>query len=249
VTKNPLLQFLIFSSNQLTALDVSQNTKLRYLNCSGNQLTSLDMSNCPELENLVSQTNQLTTLSLPSQAALKHLECNKNQITKLDLSQCTALEWIDCSHNQLTTLDVSNSPALKDLYCNDNQLTTLDLSQNVVLTVLDVHSNMIGSAAMDVLIESLPTITEGERGTFRVIYDKDEQNAITDDQIAAAYAKGWTPMYFDSYWTPFEATAISATLRDKGQMMNAARYNLSGQRVNDSYKGIVITNGKKFIMK
>ena len=56
-------------------------------------------------------------------------------------------------------------------------------------------------------------------------------------------------MYFDSYWTPFEATAISATLRDKGQMMNGARYNLSGQRVNDSYKGIVITNGKKFIMK
>lgn len=249
VTKNPLLQFLIFSSNQLTALDVSQNTKLRYLNCSGNQLTSLDMSNCPELENLVSQTNQLTTLSLPSQAALKHLECNKNQITELDLSQCTALEWIDCSHNQLTTLDVSNSPALKDLYCNDNQLTTLDLSQNVVLTVLDVHSNMIGSAAMGALIESLPTITEGERGTLRVIYNKEEQNTITDDQIAAAYAKGWTPMYFDSYWTPFEATAISATLRDKGQMMNGARYNLSGQRVNDSYKGIVITNGKKFIMK
>ena len=81
------------------------------------------------------------------------------------------------------------------------------------------------------------------------ISDKDEQNVITDDQIAAAYAKGWTPMYFDSYWTPFEATAISATLRDKGQMMNGARYNLSGQRVNDSYKGIVITNGKKFIMK
>ena len=102
---------------------------------------------------------------------------------------------------------------------------------------------------MGALIESLPTITEGGNGTIHAISGKDEQNVITADQIAAAYAKGWTPMYFDSYWTPFEATAISAVLRDKGQMMNGARYNLSGQRVNDSYKGIVITNGKKFIMK
>ena len=28
---------------------------------------------------------------------------------------------------------------------------------------------------------------------------------------------------------------------------NAPVYNLSGQRVNDSYKGIVIKNGKKYI--
>ena len=249
VTKNPLLQFLTCSSIQLTALDISQNTKLYSLNCSGNLLTSLDVSNCPELVYLVCQTNHLTTLSLPSQGVLKHLECNKNQITELDLSHCTALEWVDCSHNQLTTLDVSKNPALMDLYCNDNQLTALDLSQNAVLNVLDFHSNMVSGAAMGALIESLPTITEGEKGTLRVIYNKDEQNVITADQIAAAYAKGWTPMYFENYWRPYDATAINATLMDKGQMMNGTRYNLSGQRVNDSYKGIVITNGKKFIMK
>ena len=249
VSKNPLLAFLSCGGNQLTAIDVSQNTKLYSLRCPEILLTSLDVSNCPELVYLYCQANQLTTLDLPSQAALKHLECNKNQITELDLSQCEALEWIDCGHNQLKTLDVSKNPALKDLYCHDNQLTALDLSQNPKLESLSIHQNQIGSESMGALIESLPTITEVGNGTIHAISDKDEQNVITDDQIAAAYAKGWTPMYFDSYWTPFEATAISATLRDKGQMMNGARYNLSGQRVNDSYKGIVITNGQKFIMK
>ena len=249
VSKNLLLSFLGFGSNQLTAIDVSQNKQLYSLRCTENLLKSLDVSNCPELVYLFCQANQLTSLALPCQVVLKHLECNKNQITELDLSQCVALEWIDCSHNQLTMLDVSNNPALKDLYCHGNQLTALDLSQNPKLEMLGIHQNQIGSASMGALIESLPTITEGGNGTIHAISGKDEQNVITADQIAAAYAKGWTPMYFDSYWTPFEATAISAVLRDKGQMMNGARYNLSGQRVNDSYKGIVITNGKKFIMK
>ena len=249
VTKNPLLLYLSCGSNQLTAIDVSQNTELYSLHCQENLLTSLDVSNCPGLVYLVCQANQLTTLDLPNQAVLKHLECNKNQITELDLSQCVALEWASVGNNQLTTLDVSKNPALKDLYCHDNQLTALDLSQNPKLESLSIHQNQIGSESMGTLIESLPTITEVGNGTIHAISDKDEQNVITDDQIAAAYAKGWTPMYFDSYWTPFEATAISATLRDKGQMMNGARYNLSGQRVNDSYKGIVIANGKKFIMK
>ena len=30
---------------------------------------------------------------------------------------------------------------------------------------------------------------------------------------------------------------------------NGTRYNLAGQRVNNSYKGIVIENGKKFVVK
>ena len=48
-----------------------------------------------------------------------------------------------------------------------------------------------------------------------------------------------------------EATGISdaARLNDKGQMMNDKLYNLKGQRVNDSYKGIVITNGRKLVIK
>lgn len=249
LTKNSLLYWLTCPKNQLTVLDVSQNTKLYRLCVNENQLASIDVSKCPELYYLECYKNQLTALDVTKQVAMNYLECRENLITELDLSHCVALEWISVGNNRLTTLNVSNNPALKDLYCHGNQLTALDLSQNPKLEMLGIHQNQIGSASMGALIESLPTITEGGNGTIHAISDKDEQNVITADQIAAAQAKGWKPMYFDSYWKPYDATAINATLRDKGQMMNGARYNLSGQRVNDSYKGIVITNGKKFIMK
>jgi len=35
----------------------------------------------------------------------------------------------------------------------------------------------------------------------------------------------------------------------KSQSARSARYNLSGQRVDDSYKGVVIMNGKKYLVK
>lgn len=46
-----------------------------------------------------------------------------------------------------------------------------------------------------------------------------------------------------------EATGISAITADGSIVVNdnAPMYNLAGQRVNDSYKGVVIQNGKKFI--
>ena len=156
---------------------------------------------------------------------------------------------VNCGGNPIKTLDVSQNTALKHLYCWGNQLTALDLSKNVALTELACHLNTIKGEAIDALIESLPTITDQFLGNWHVIYSNDEGNIITTTQVEAAQAKGWKPMYFDSYWKPFDATAISAPLRDKGQMMNNTRYNLSGQRVNESYKGIIIRNGKKYINK
>lgn len=251
VSKNLLLSFLGFGSNQLTAIDVSQNKQLYSLRCTENLLKSLDVSNCPELVYLFCQANQLTSLVLPNQVVLKHLECIKNQITELDLSQCVALEWVDCGHNQLTTLDVSNNPALKDLYCHGNQLTALDLSQNPKLEMLGIHQNQIGSASMGALIESLPTITEGGNGTIHAISDKDEQNVITADQIAAAYAKGWTPMYFDSYWKPYDGSDPSAINSVKTIVADGTWYDLSGRRLQGAptQKGIYVHNGRKYINK
>ena len=161
----------------------------------------------------------------------------------------TKLEAMNCGGNPIKTLDVSQNTALKHLYCWGNQLTALDLSKNVALTELACHLNTIKGEAIDALIESLPTITDQFLGNWHVIYSNDEGNIITTTQVEAAQAKGWKPMYFDSYWKPYDATAINATLRDKGQMINNARYNLSGQRVNESYKGIIIRNGKKYINK
>ena len=54
--------------------------------------------------------------------------------------------------------------------------------------------------------------------------------------------------YFDNIsWKVEGATAIQQVKAGKAE--NGARYNLAGQKVGASYKGIVIQNGKKFIQK
>ena len=249
LTQNPELDYLSCDENELTTLDLTQNPKLYMVRCVDNKLTSLDLTKNPVLEIVECYRNQLTALDVTQNPILKELECNDNKIDALDLTKNPALTDLSCGNNPLETLDLSQNTSLKTLSCWGNQLTALDLSKNVALTNLACHLNSIKGAAMDALIESLPTINDQFLGDWHVIYSQDEGNVITAEQIAAAQAKGWKPMYFDSYWKPFDATAISATLRDKGQMMNNARYNLSGQRVNESYKGIIICNGKKYINK
>ena len=46
-----------------------------------------------------------------------------------------------------------------------------------------------------------------------------------------------------------ETTGISKVATELTAPENSAMYNLAGQRVSNSYKGIVIRNGKKFINK
>ena len=249
LSQNPELNYLSCDGNELTTLDITQNPKLYFLRCYGNKLAALDLTKASELESLECYDNQLTALDVTQNLALKTLDCQNNQIAALDVTKNTKLESMNCGGNPIKTLDVSQNTALKHLYCWGNQLTALDLSKNVALTELACHLNTIKGEAIDALIESLPTITDQFLGNWHVIYSNDEGNIITTTQVEAAQAKGWKPMYFDSYWKPYDATAINATLRDKGQMMNNARYNLSGQRVNESYKGIIICNGKKYINK
>lgn len=51
-----------------------------------------------------------------------------------------------------------------------------------------------------------------------------------------------TPAYIDFYFT--EAAGITTIKTEKS---NAVRYNISGQRVSDSAKGIIIINGNKYV--
>ena len=192
------------SNNELTALDVSKNTKLTELFCSDNQLTALDVSKNTALKRLHCDDNQLTALDVSKNTKLTKLWCSDNQLTALDVSKNTALTQLWCYKNQLTALDVSKNTALTQLWCNNNQLTALDVSQNITLTTLHCSNNQIKGAAMDALVESLPTVRSGE---MQVFWDEESGNVMTTTQVAAAKAKGWTP-YIDSL---FESTEYAGS--------------------------------------
>jgi Leucine-rich repeat (LRR) protein len=142
------LQSLNCRSNQLTALDVSNNIALKYLVCYSNQLTALDVSMNTALEQLTCYSNKLTTLDVSKNVALKYLYCYENQLTALDVSMNTALTKLDCYTNQLTSLNVSQNVSLTELNCYSNKLTSFDVSKSIVLTKLYCYSNQL--TALDV---------------------------------------------------------------------------------------------------
>ena len=132
-------------SNELTALDLSQNTALRTLSCSYNQLTDLDLSRNTDLDCLDCKENQLTNLDVSRNTALGYLDCEGNQLTSLDVSNNTVLTVLNCGSNMLTGLDISWNTDLEIFYCYNNQLSYLDISQNIALTDIDCGSNQLTS--------------------------------------------------------------------------------------------------------
>lgn len=157
--------------NPLASLDVSKNTALTYLDCWACDLTSLDVSKNTELVQLL---------------------CVSNQLEDLDVSNNTKLEILSCNSNKLTSLDLSKNTALSTLNCYFNQLTSLDVSKNTALTTLCCYNNKIQGSGMQTLVNSLPSVTNGELIVYSESQYNPDGNRIYDHQVAAAKAKGWT---------------------------------------------------------
>ena len=207
LSNNTALRRIHCNANKLTSLDVSKNTALTILQCSSNLLTTLDVTKNSAMTSLSCTDNKLTTLYVSNNKSLDGIFCFNNQLTSLDVSGCSALKTLSCSYNQLTTLDLSGCSVLEELGCNDNQLTTLDLSENTALTTLFCYHNQIKGAGMDALVESLPTVSGG---SLNALYFENEQNVMTNAQVAVAKAKGWTP-YLCIYDHPKEYAGLEAT--------------------------------------
>ncbi|EIA3842662.1 class 1 internalin InlJ [Listeria monocytogenes] len=144
LSQNTNLTYLACDSNKLTNLDVTPLTKLTYLNCDTNKLTKLDVSQNPLLTYLNCARNTLTEIDVSHNTQLTELDCHLNKkITKLDVTPQTQLTTLDCSFNKITELDVSQNKLLNRLNCDTNNITKLDLNQNIQLTFLDCSSNKL----------------------------------------------------------------------------------------------------------
>ncbi|MBR1379683.1 MAG: leucine-rich repeat domain-containing protein [Bacteroidaceae bacterium] len=97
------------------------------------------------------------------------------------------LTTLNCSRNQLQELDLTSNTALTELDCSQNQLTGINLAGSTNLNNVSCFGNKIFGQ----LIE-LPTVPE-LNGTLYVAAPNvaNEQNRITDSDIASFKAKGW----------------------------------------------------------
>ncbi len=234
--------------NQLTSLDVSKNTALTTLDCRYNQLTALDVSKNNTLTMLGCSSNKLTELNVSKNTALMALLCDENQLIALDVSKNTVLNNLDCHNNNLTSLDVSGCTVLASIQCSRNQLTELNLSKNTALKQVDCYYNQIKGAAMDELVESLPTVSWG---IMKVIGRVIEQNVMTTLQVAAAKVKGWLLFYYDGdEWKIYAGSDPNGiTPTPNFSRHEEVCYDLSGHRVKKVKKGVYVIGGKKIAVK
>ena len=122
---------------------------------------------------------------------LTTLICDDNRLSSLDVSKITTLKALYCSQNRLTSLDVSKNTALTILYCYSNKLTSLDLSNNKALTALTCYLNRIGHSDMLKLVNSLPTVTNGNFYGIS-ISSSTEKNVLAKSRVEIAQGKGWS---------------------------------------------------------
>lgn len=99
--------------------------------------------------------------------------------------------------------------------------------------------------------ENWPSVS----GTIDV-FDVSEAVVVFDDKIVAAAKEFGLVIKGEcltvagaNLYTKAVPTSISGTVVAPKENTNAPIYNLAGQKVNKSYKGVVIQNGKKFVQK
>ena len=182
---------------QLTCLQTSVKTfnlklpKLESLDCSDSKVTKIDMSGCPELKVLLCHRSySLESIDLSKNTKLQNLNCESCALTTLDVSKCTELMQLRCAENILSTVNVSNLSKLKALDIYGNPISALNISGCESLNWLIITLNQLQGEALDTVIANLPLKTES-LGTFSVMNDLSE-SVITETQIAAANARGWT---------------------------------------------------------
>ena len=117
---------VIFHSNQLSSLDLTQNTSLGWLYCHSNQLSSLDLTQNINLIELDCSSNQLSSLNVKNgnNTNFTHFDVISNPnltCIEVDDSTYSTTNWADvdsiatfstnCSvYNNINTIDEAISP-------------------------------------------------------------------------------------------------------------------------------------------
>ena len=263
--------YMFYGCEALTSLDASNfntqnvtNMDWMFRNCSA--LTSLDLSNF--------NTQNVTHMGcmFSSCEALTSLD-----VSKFNTKNVTHMAWMFSGCEALTSLDVSNFNTqnvtdMSDMFSGCEALTSLEVSgfstQNVIymremfsgceaLTSLDLCNfntqNVTDMRKMFYGCTSLTTIycnsnwkvgqnVDGQHMFYDCWQLKGTNTAFDANKTGIEMANPTTG-YFTSKTTGIDNVKTADRAGD-GKI-----YDLSGRRVNESYKGIVIKSGKKYIQK
>ena len=262
---------MFYGCDALTSLDVSNfNTQNvtsmggMFRNCDA--LTSLDVSNfntqnVTDMNGMFYNCSALTSLDVSNfntknVTDMSSMFWDCSALTSLDLSNfntqnVTDMRWMFYGCYALTSLDVSNFNTknvtkMSSMFSDCQALTSLDVSSFNTKNVTDMSCMFSGC-------QSLTTIFCNNN--WKVGHKKDDKNMF----LNCTQLKGTNTAYnwekngiemanpTTGYFTSKTAGIDHVKTADRAG--DGKIYDLSGSRVNESYKGIVIKNGKKYIQK
>ena len=253
LSKNVKLEYLYLQENSLLTIDLSKNTLLKSLSINDNKLESLDLKNNGKLETCYAYNNLLTSINLNKNVALTFLNIDDNRLETLDLTNNINLKTVYCENNNLTKISTPHSSfAIEKLDCSDNNLTELNLSLSGTskFEYLNCSGNAINGDAAQRFVDNLPTPSASNNAELVFTTSSaTDKNSMTQAQVLTAISKNWrvTDIYGNAYLGE-QSTSIESIETDAGNG-NAPRYNLMGQPVDKNYRGVVIQNGKKTLIK
>lgn len=207
------------------------------------------------------------TVTIAGDAAYVHFCSSQlyeyDAITDLQLNS-TALNNLYVETYLGKSLDLSHVPNLWRLDAAYSNLESLDFSQCPKLYTAWLYQSQIKEEAMTRLVNSLPQWSwqeHSQTGSIYLLLDGRERyggnypptNGMpTKEAIKGANAKGWDLIMFKGDgWQSIKpedgTTGInSISLADQG---NDEWYDLSGRRVPDTARGVLIHKGKKVIRR
>ena len=249
LTKNVKLSTLNLSNNSLSTIDLSKNKELNTLALRNNKLESLDVTNNVNLQSLHVNNNLLTEINLAANWMLKYLDINDNKLNTLDLSYAEYLIEVNCQNNKLTEISVGN---IERLNCSNNNLTGLKFNaySGANFKYLNCSDNAINGANVQQFVDKLPTPSASNNAELVFKSSSDtEKNSMSQEQALIVMGKNWTLKRTNgNIYLGEQPTGIESIETDAGNG-NAPRYNLMGQPVDKNYRGVVIQNGKKTLIK
>gem|GEM_PF-983161 len=265
------MSYMFYGCEALTSLNVSKfNTEkvtdMRDMFYGCQALTSLDVSkfntqNVGSMSSMFANCQALTSLDVS--------KFNTQNVREMDLMfyRCEALKSLDVSKfntqnvanmesmfqncKALTSLDVSkfktqNVTNMESMFQNCKALTSLDVSKFKTQKVTDMSYMFYGCTSLATIFCNSYWEAGHKVNDKEMFYNCTQlkgTNTSFDASRTGIEMANPTTGYFTSKTTGIDH------VKTADQAGDGKIYDLSGRRVNESYKGIVIKNGKKYIQK
>ena len=205
-------------------------------------LENLSTSTVTDMESMFFGCYALTSLDLSS--------FNTSAVTNMNgmFSMCLALTQLD-----LSSFNTSNVMDFNGMFMFCNKLKMIDVSSFDISKATDMR-NMFGYCSELTTIccdkdwSSTSANSEYMFSTSRKLVGG-KGTAYDSHVLDATYARPDGGTYNPGYFTADTMTGISLTEEGRSQMEDGAIYNLAGQRLSKTQRGINIVGGKKIIKK